>query len=274
MGKIYDALERHKEENYLKVESLPIAEPEHLIKKRRESPLPRELIIQNGFSPKLVVLSAPKSLEAENFKTLRGQILFPKDGERPRTIMVTSTFPGEGKTFVAANLAVSIALGIDEYVLLVDCDLRHPQLHKMLGYNNSEGLHEYLTGEKQLPDLIIRTTIDKLSMLTAGNMPSNPTELLSAAMMEEFLKEVKGRYQDRFIVIDSTPTQATAEANVLAKYVDGIILVVMAQRSPREAVQKAIHNVGKEKILGIVFNGYSPAYKSYHKYYKKYYKGR
>lgn len=274
MSKISNALERHNKENCLKAERLSIPEPEHLINKGSESPLSRELIIQNGFSPKLLVLSAPKSLDAENFKILRGQILFPKDGERPRTIMVTSTFSGEGKTFVAANLAVSIALGIDEYVLLVDSDLRRPQLHEMLGYTNSEGLHEYLTRKKQLPDLIIRTKIDKLSMLTAGNVPPNPAELLSSAMMEGFLEEVKGRYEDRFIVIDSAPSQTTAEANVLAKYVDGIILVVMAQRSPRKAIQKAIHNLGKEKILGVVFNGYSQAYKTYHKYYKKYYEGK
>ncbi len=193
MGKISDALERHQKEKSVKAQRLSIAEPENVTEKVDGSPVPRQFVTQNGFSPKLVVLSAPESIDAENFKILRSQILFPKDGERPRTIMVASAFPGEGKTFVAANLAVSIALGIDEYVLLVDCDLRRPQLHQMLGYTNSEGLHEYLTRKKQLPDLIIRTKIDKLSMLTAGNVPQNPTELMSSAMMEEFLEEVKGR---------------------------------------------------------------------------------
>ena len=271
MGKISDALERHEKEKSMKAQRLSIAELEKATKKLAGSPVPRQFVTQSGFSPKLVVLSAPESIDAENFKVLRSQILFPKDGERPRTIMVTSAFPGEGKTFVAANLAVSIALGIDEYVLLVDCDLRRPQLHEMLGYTNSEGLHEYLTRKKQLPDLIIRTKIDKLSMLTAGNVPQNPTELMSSAMMEEFLEEVKGRYQDRFIVIDSAPSQTTAESNVLAKYVDGIIFVVMAQKSPREIIQKSIEDLERKKILGIVFNGYSQSYKSYRKYYKKYY---
>ena len=245
MGKISDALERHEKEKSVKAQRLSIAEPEKATKKLAGSPVPRQFVTQSGLSHKLVVLSAPESIDAENFKILRSQILFPKDGERPRTIMVTSAFPGEGKTFVAANLAVSIALGIDEYVLLVDCDLRRPQLHEMLGYTNSEGLHEYLTRKKQLPDLIIRTKIDKLSMLTAGNVPQNPTELMSSAMMEEFLEEVKGRYQDRFIVIDSAPSQTTAESNVLAKYVDGIIFVVMAQKSPREIIQKSIEDLGK-----------------------------
>ena len=92
-------------------------------------------------------------------------------------------------------------------------------------------------------------------------------------MMQEFLEEAKGRYQDRFIIIDVPPSQVTAETNVLASYVDCIIFVVMAQKSPRETIQRSIENLGKEKILGIVFNGYSQSYKSYQKYYKKYYEG-
>jgi len=273
MGKISDALERRKKEKSIRIKKLDVGRSENLIKKRPESPLARKITIGHEYSHKLIVLSTPDSVDAENFKILRAQIRFARDHERPRTIMVTSTIPGEGKTFVAANLAVSIALGIDEHVLLVDCDLRRPYLHEMFGYTVSEGLHEYLIGKKQLPDLIIRTKIDKLSMLSAGNVPPNPSELLSSKIMETFLKEVKERYQDRFIIIDSTPNQVTAEASVLAKYVDGIILVVMAQKCPREAILKAIHDLGKEKIIGIVFNGYSQAYKSYHKYYKKYYKG-
>ncbi len=114
--------------------------------------------------------------------------------------------------------------------------------------------------------------MEKLSLLTAGSLPSNPTELLSSTMMKEFLEEVKGRYQDRFIIIDAAPCQVTAEANVLANYVDGIIFVVMAQKTPRETIQRAVENLGKEKIIGVVFNGYSKAQKSYHKYYRKSYK--
>jgi protein-tyrosine kinase len=262
MGKISDALERHKKEKLIRTEKLPGGEP----------PLPHELIVQNGFSPKLLALSAPESLDAENFKTLRSQILFPKNGERPRTIMVTSAFPGEGKTFVSANLAVSLALGIDEYVLLVDCDLRKPNLHNMLGYTNTEGLYEYLVSRRGLPDLIVRTRIGKLSLLTAGTSSANAAELLASAMMKGFLEEVKGRYQDRFIIIDTTPSQGATEANVLANHVDGIIFVVMARKSPREPIQRSIESLGKKKILGIVFNGYSQNYKSYRKYYERYYK--
>ena len=271
MGKIFDALERHKKEKSINAERLSIGESRNRIREvPKPSPVP-ETFINNGFSPKLLVLSAPDSLDAENFKVLRSQILFPKNGTKPRTIMVTSVFPGEGKTFLASNLAVSIALGINEHVLLIDCDLRRPNIHKMFGYSNSEGLHEYLTGTRKLPDLLIRTNIEKLTLMTGGSSPPNPSELLSSANMREFLREVRDRYQDRFIIIDAPPSQVAAEANVLAKYVDGIILVVMAQKSPRETIQRAIENLGKQKILGIVFNGYSQSYKSYGKYYKKYY---
>jgi exopolysaccharide/PEP-CTERM locus tyrosine autokinase len=260
MNKISSAMERRKKEKLLKVRRLPLA-----------SPLDPKRIIQNGFSPKLVALSAPDSMDAENFKVLKSQILFPKNGKVPRTVMVTSAFPGEGKTFVSANLAVSLALGIDEYVLLIDCDLRKPSLHEILGCSNAEGVHEYLAGKRELPDLFIRTGVEKLSLLTAGSSPSNPTELLSSTMMKEFLEEVKGRYPDRFIIIDAPPSQVTAETNVMASYMDGIIFVVMAQKSPRETIQRSIENLGRNKILGVVFNGYNKAHKGYNKYYKKYY---
>ena len=272
MGKISDALERHKKERAIKTEELPSGRPENSVEKGPKTHLPHELTVQNGIDPKLLVHSSPESIDAESFKVLRAQILFPKDGKTPRTIMITSAFPGEGKTFVASNLAVSIASGINEYVLLVDCDFRRPSLHNMFGYSNKEGLHEYLTGKRDLPDLLIRTKIEKLSLLTAGSSPRNPSELLSSSEMKEFLEEVKGRYKDRYIVIDATPSQVTAEVSVLSRYVDGIVLVVMSGKSPRDMIRKSIENVGKEKILGIVFNGYSESYKSYHKYYKKYYK--
>ena len=272
MGKIFDALERHKKESTIKIDPLPKRGPEKIGPKRPVAALPREGPIGWKYSHKLVVLSAPDSVDAESFKMLRGQILFSKDGERPRIIMVTSAFPGEGKTYVAANLAASIAQGINEHVLLVDCDLRNPNQHSMLGYPNTRGLHEFLAGKKELSELIIRTGIEKLSLLPGGSPTPNPAELLSSNKMKEFLIEVRNRYQDRIIIIDATPSQITAEANVLANFVDGILFVVRAEKSPKENIRRSIENLGNEKILGVIFNGYSQGFKSYNKYYKKYYK--
>lgn len=271
MGKIAEALEKHQQEKVIHTEKLPIGAHEKPPRKVTPGEIPRDLIPENEYDPKLVVLSAPDSVDAESFKVLRAQILFPKDGPSPKTIMITSAFPGEGKSFVSGNLAVSIALGINEHVLLVDCDLRRPSLHKALGFGPSLGLCEYLNGKEKLEDLIIRTRIPKLSLLPAGPVPPNPSELLSSRMMRSFLDEVRNRYEDRYIIIDATPSQVTAEANVLAQSVDGIIFVIMARKSPKDTVKRSIENLGKKQILGIVFNGYDQSYRGYRKYYKKYY---
>lgn len=271
MGKIFDALEKHKKDITVKAERLHQTEPEQVVSKKDEPAVTKKPFVSRGHNHKLVVLSAPETVDAENFKVLRGQVLFAKDRERPRTILVTSAFPGEGKSFVAANLGASIALGIDEHVLLVDCDMRRPSIHNMFGYGRGDGLYEYLIGEKALPDLFIKTKIKKLSLLPAGRSSQNPTELLGSKLMENFLEEVKGRYDDRFIIIDATPSQLTAETNVLAKHVDGVILVVMARKAPRQAIQRTVEDLGREKILGVVFNGYAEAHRNFLRYYKKYY---
>jgi len=273
MGKIFDALERHKKEKALsRLEPLPIDASEKQVEKSPESPSVPNLVPLSSLNQKLVVASAPDSMDAENFKILRTQVLFPKDGKRPRTILITSSLPGEGKTFVAANLAVSIAQSIDEYVILMDCDLRRPRLHHMLGFSNTDGLHEYLTEKKALPDVLIRTRFEKLSLLSAGNPSPNPSELLLSTRMKNLFEKVKGRNRDRFIIIDAPPTQITAEAAVLSNYTEGTIFVVMAGKSPRAMIHRNIEDLGKTKIIGIVFNGYNKSHKSYNKYYKKYYK--
>jgi exopolysaccharide/PEP-CTERM locus tyrosine autokinase len=272
MGKISDALEKHKSEKAIKTETIPIGRPEKLEKRPAGSLFQNRGTVQKGLNPKLITISSPESYEAENFRILRARLLYPIEGERPRMIMVTSAFPGEGKTFVAANLAISIAQGVDENVLLIDCDLRRPNLHRMFGYFSPEGLHEYLTGRRQLGDLLIHTRIDKLSLLAAGSASPRSSELLSSSQMKEVLKEVRERYQNRFVIIDAPPTQFAAESGVLANQMDGIIFVVMAHRSPRKHVQRSIDTLRNEKILGIVFNGYERSHTHYHKYYKGYYK--
>jgi exopolysaccharide/PEP-CTERM locus tyrosine autokinase len=272
MGKISDAIERYKKEKSIENLKIEPTRRENLARWESRAPgRPNLVAPEKAIDPKLVVYSAPESMDAENFKVLRAQLLFPKKGKKPRSIMVTSAFPGEGKTYVSSNLAASIAMGVNEHVLLADCDFRKPRVHEVFGYSNHEGLHEVLAGEKNLQDLIIGTKIERLSLLTAGRPTPRPSELLSSTAMKEVLKEVKGRYDDRYVVVDATPSQVTAEAAVLARYVDGVVFVVMAQKSPRKAVEKSIELIGPEKILGIVFNGYSESHKGYYKYYRKYY---
>jgi protein-tyrosine kinase len=272
MGKLFDAIEKYKEESAIIPERLPIRESNGTMENDGQLRYRRDLISSTGVSPKLFAYTAPDSIDAEIFNVIKGHLLFPKDGQKRRTILVTSAFPGEGKTLVAANLAVNLAMGVHESVLLVDCDLRRPSMHKMLGYKNKEGLYEYLKGERKLEDLLIKTKIEKLTLLTAGKRTRQPTDLFASSMMKDFLTNLKEESENRFVILDGSPCQVTAEASVLANHVDGIVFVIMARRSPRDVIRKSTEALGKNKILGIVFNGYTKAYKSYDRYYKRYYK--
>jgi len=238
-----------------------------------------ELYDENHFDENLVTLSQPQSFEAEQFKILRTNILFPSSGKSPRTIMVTSTMPDEGKSMVSANLAISIAQSIQEYVLLIDCDIRRPRVHTQFGFGGVPGLSEHLSNGIPLSSLILNTKVNKLSILPGGKPPHNPSELMSSQNMSRLLQEVKYRYSDRFIVIDTPPPKLTAESSALSRQVDGVLLVIEYGRTSREMVLDLINILGKEKIIGIVFNKLDMRfsnyyglgkYKTYSKYYRKY----
>jgi exopolysaccharide/PEP-CTERM locus tyrosine autokinase len=194
----------------------------------------------------------------EVFKTLRSRILHPLDGEMvPKTIMITSAIPKEGKSFVSANLAISLAHGMDQHSLLVDCDLRKPTLARMFGLDNSVGLVDYLRDNVMLSELIAKTSINTLSVLTSGKSPANPAELLGSTRMSALVEELSGRYDDRIIIFDSPPLLVAAESSVLAGQVDAVILVVRQSTSGKAHIQKLIDIIGTERIMGIVFNDQS-----------------
>ena len=224
----------------------------------------------------LISLLTPQSFESEQFKLLRTHLLFPSSGKAPRSILVTSAVPGEGKSFVAANLAVSIASDIDRHVLLMDCDLRNPVIHRRFGIGDVTGLSDYLSRGTPLSSLLIRTKLNKLTILPAGRPPANPSELLSSELMSALISEVAERYYDRLIIIDSPPPTLTAETIALARNVDGILVVVKFGDTSRKLVRELIEKMGKEKILGSIINffdirssGYH-TYKAYRKYEKRY----
>lgn len=209
----------------------------------------------------------------EVFKTLRSRILHPLGGKAiPKTILVTSAVPQEGKSFVAANLGVSLAHDMDQHSLLVDCDLRRPVLAKTFGLDNSAGLVDYLTDNVSLSKLIRKTPVSTLSVLPSGISPLNPAELLSSSRMSTLVKELSGRYEDRIVIFDSPPLLVAAESSVLAGQVDAIILVVRQGISGRSQIQKSIDIVGIQRILGIVFNDQeiNPLQKSIIKGYSSY----
>jgi len=186
---------------------------------------------------------------------LRTNIMFPSEGKpSSRTILVISALPGDGKSFVSSNMALTIAQNIDKHVLLIDCDMRRPTVHKLFGYENVPGLSNYLIGEQALPDLLIKTGNNHLTILPGGPVPHNPAELLSSNRMLALLREVRARYDDRYIIIDSPPPHLTSESKALGQFVDGIILVVKLGQTDRVLVSELVDKFQKEKILGVVAN--------------------
>ena len=207
-----------------------------------------------NIDPMLVTGLKPQSVEAEQFRRLKNNILFPEKGNPPRCIMITATAPGEGKSFVAANLAISIAQNIDEHVLLLDCDLRSPSIDAMFGFDHIQGLSEYLSEAKPLSSLLVKTFLNKLTLLPSGKIPPNPSELLSSEQMRRLIHEVKLRYTDRYIIIDTPPPYLTSETNAISRQVDGIIIVIKQGKTQKKDVLNLIDIYGKEKILGVVYN--------------------
>ncbi len=275
MGKIYTALEKaNSEKSGIKTEP---AGDSHVADTALQDKIPAENMpapdsydtIPDDLDPCMVTVLTPNSVESEQFRLLRNNILFPETGDPPRCIMITSASPDEGKSFVAANLAVSIAQSIDEYVLLMDCDLRDPSIHSLFKLGDSPGLSDYLAQGKPLASLLLKTFISKLTILPGGTIPQNPSELLSSEQMRRLIHEVKLRYSDRYIIIDTPPPYLTSEGNALARQVDGIVLVIRHGRTRKKAVENIINIYGREKIIGVVHNfaekkpGYGYGYYKY-----------
>lgn len=191
---------------------------------------------------------------------------------------MTSASPGEGKSFICANLGISLAQGVDNYCLLVDCDLRKPMQHTLFGQSNTVGLSDYLRHRTPIPDLLCSPGVEKLSLLLAGPRSINPAELLGSAAMSRLMDELAQRYDDRIVLLDSPPIHAASETAVLAQHVDGVVLVVRSGLARREYVKALAETIGRDKILGIVFNAYRATmldYRvfGYYEYQKDYYYG-
>lgn len=226
----------------------------------------------------LVVVNDPHSVESEQFRMMRSTILFPPTGQSPRTIMITSSLPGEGKSFVSANLAVCIAHHVDKHVLLMDCDIRLPSIHEIFGFENPPGISELLSDKTDISDIFLKTKIDRLTIAPAGEPPPNPSELLSSSKMASLIEDVKSKYSDRCILIDTPPVQLTAETAAIAKHVDAVILVIRYGKTPRALIPSIVEKIGKKKVMGIVLNRAEMIslldykknlYEQYGKYYRK-----
>lgn len=210
-----------------------------------------------NLSKQLVTLWEPYSLASEQYRKLRTHILDASRNNAQRVFLISSAICGEGKTLAAVNLAISLGSGLHETALLIDADLRNPNVSHMLGLKkDTRGLAEYLTYGGNLADCITRTSIPKLSVITSGLPPENPFELLNSKYMSDLIREVKQRYDNRYIIMDSPPLIPVTDSIALSSLVDGIIIVIKASSTQREIVSDAISKIeNKEKILGLVLNG-------------------
>lgn len=209
-------------------------------------------------STALVTITDNRSAIAEAYRHLRTSLLFSSAGKPPQTILVTSSQPSEGKTTTAINTAIALAQsGAD--VVIIDCDLRRPRLHSHFGMDNTTGLTNYISGERNLDNIIKPyPSFPKLKVITSGPIPPNPAELLGSNDMKDIVRDLKGKY--KHIVIDSPPAISFTDASILSTLTDGVIVVAMANKSSLQLlkrVKQRFNSIGA-KIFGVVLNGIRP----------------
>lgn len=202
--------------------------------------------------------------QAEQFRMMKRPLIrnaaaLKEQGQsRPNLIMVTSALAGEGKSFTAANLAMSIASEVDHSVLLVDADVARPSLPRLLGFRADAGLLDVLEGRAMLADVLLKTDIDKLTVLPSGAPRPRATELLASETMRSLLDEISTRYPDRIAIFDSPPLLLTTEACELAAHMGQIVVVVQADRTPQVDVERAIGLIADHPVRLLMLNRVHP----------------
>ncbi len=228
-----------------------------------------EIGLLKNRSDKLIAAIEPRSANAEAYRMLRTNISFSSVDQAIRMILVTSASPSEGKSITAANLAVTMAQAGYRTVVL-DCDLRKPTQHKVFGISNDVGLTNALLSHANLTSFMRPTRVENLRVLTTGPLPPNPAELLGSRSMSDLLTMMQN--DTDVIVIDSPPVLAVADAAILSRTADGVLLVVDSGKTKRESALRAKEALEKAgaRLLGIVLNRL-PSGSSYYSYNSKYY---
>jgi capsular exopolysaccharide synthesis family protein len=213
----------------------------------------------------LIVLKEPRSAFTESYKALRTAVMLSSADSPPKSLLITSMGPGEGKTATSVNLALAVAQS-DRRVLLVDADLRKPRIHKILGLPNRYGLSTYLAGDASR--ILSRGPIPKLDVITSGPIPPNPSELLSSERFKRLLASMGGEYD--LVIFDSPPVLTVTDSLLLGRQVDGTIVVARAGKATYEIVEKGLKLLGdvKSHMLGMLINALEVTKGAY--YYKYY----
>jgi capsular exopolysaccharide synthesis family protein len=219
-------------------------------------------LVSNGVPPNF----------SEAFRAVRTNVLFSSAQEGSKTLLVTSTGPGEGKTMVACNMAVSLAQ-TGQRVLLIDADMRRPKVHDVFGQRQEPGLSNLLVGNAKASESIRRGSIPGLWLLSSGKNPPNPAELLGSQRFEEFMRSL-GEHFD-WVVVDSPPVMAVTDASVIAHKTTGVVFVVGAEMTSRQAAQTAVEQLesARARFIGAVLNRVDLQRNSYyyHRYYRREY---
>ena len=223
---------------------------------RRQITIDFDRLREQGFA-----LPVDQSALAEELRLIKRPLLSaafaqgPTAVENSNLIMVTSANPKEGKTFIATNLALSMASEHDVHVLLIDADVANPSIPAVLGFDGDTGLIDAVSDTSiDLADVMIRTNIDNLIILPAGRPRPGASELLASARMTRFVTDIAKRYADRIIIFDSPPVLARSEAMVLAQHAGQVVFVVEAESTSRTAMSEALGMIGANKLGGVVLN--------------------
>ncbi|MYN09192.1 XrtA-associated tyrosine autokinase [Pseudoduganella aquatica] len=235
-------------------ELLPAGSP---ARGQRHVELDLERLAQMG----MVTHEGGRTPAAEDFRIIKRPLLRNVRGDSPSAIrngnliVVTSALPGEGKTYCAINLAMSIAMERDITVLLVDADVARPSVLKVLGLGAEAGLMDILINDElELADVILKTNVPALSILPAGRSNRHATELLASRSMSTLLSEISNRYADRIVIFDSPPLLITTEASVLAAQMGQVVLVVEAEATTQNAVREALRLLDSCKHIDLIYN--------------------
>jgi exopolysaccharide/PEP-CTERM locus tyrosine autokinase len=208
----------------------------------------------------MVTHDGGRTAVAEDFRIIKRPLLRNARANTQGTqhgnlIVVTSALPGEGKTYCAVNLAMSIAMEMDITVLLVDADVARPSVLKVLGLGAEPGLMDVLLNDELgLPDVILKTNVATLSILPAGRTNRHATELLASRNMSRLLTEIAERYADRIVIFDSPPLLMTTEASVLASQMGQIVMVVEAESTTQHAVKEALRQIDQCPHVNLIYN--------------------
>lgn len=212
-------------------------------------------VSRDTFRKNRIVATEEMSPIADQFKLLRTHLFRRTRPEGMNAIQITGFSTGEGKSLVAANLAICIARDARQTTLLVDADFRRPSLHEYLGLSPElPGLKHHFLDGVPLEDILVSPGIDKLTFLPAGGRISQSTELIGSPEMENLIQELKTRYADRYVIIDTPPISDCPDPLVLSEYVDGLILVARADHTRSDAVAAVMGQVPRHKVLGLVLN--------------------